>query len=85
MAGLQKAVAQVASAEAALRSAAAYEDAMAANEAAKPRTEPWPPDARIAPPGYSSPNPMAQHSRPQVPFQFIFNVPPTLPCKQQNL
>lgn len=62
----QKAVAQVAAAEAALRGAVAYEEAIAANEAAKPRSEPWPPDARLAPPGYTPPNPMAQHSRPQV-------------------
>lgn len=56
---------------------------MAANEAAKPRTEPWPPDARLAPPGYSSPNPLVQHSRPQVPYptpRIIVFTPPCSPC-----
>lgn len=64
----------MAAAEAALRGAVAYEEAVAANEAAKPRSEPWPPDARIAPPGYTPPNPLAQHSRPQVPSAFPVEV-----------
>jgi hypothetical protein len=59
-------VAQAAAAEQALQHATAYEQALAARAAAaqQPRVEPWPPDARLAPPGYAPPNPKELQQQP---------------------
>ena len=62
---LQRAVAQVHQAEAALRAAMQYEEMAARNKAAaKTNLAAWPPNARAAPPGYTPISPMM--SRPQL-------------------
>ncbi len=62
---LQRAVAQVHQAEAALRAAMQYDEALARNKAAaKTGLSGWLPDARGAPPGYTPISPMM--SRPQL-------------------
>ena len=54
-------MAQMGAAENALRMALMYEQALAARTAASaPKTEPWPPDARTAPPGFAQPAPPQQ-------------------------
>ena len=61
----QRAVAQVHQAEAALRAAIQYDEALTRNKAAaKTSMAPWSRDARGAPPGYAPASPMM--SRPQV-------------------
>lgn len=62
---LQRAVAQVHQAEAALRAAMQYEEMAARSKAAaKTNLAAWPPNPRVAPPGYTPISPMM--SRPQL-------------------